>query len=101
MTQKRKQYKAEFKFQMALEAAKGLKTINQLASEHELHPNQLSQWKRQLLEEGPAIFSKSSSQPQRETAKVEADLYEQIGRLKMELEWLKKKCPAQLRPNGC
>jgi transposase-like protein len=101
LTKKRKQYKAEFKFQMALEAIKGLKTINQLASEHELHPNQLSQWKRQLLEEGPAIFSKSSSQPRRETAKVEADLYEQIGRLKMELEWLKKKCPAQLRPNGC
>lgn len=90
MTKKRKQYKAEFKFQMALEAAKGLKTINQLASEHELHPNQLSQWKRQLLEEGAAIFSQSSNQAQRETAKVEADLYEQIGRLKMELEWLKK-----------
>ena len=90
MTKKCKQYKAEFKFQMALEAAKGLKTINQLASEHELHPNQLSQWKRQLLEEGAAIFSKSSIQPQRAAAKVEADLYEQIGRLKMELEWLKK-----------
>jgi transposase-like protein len=75
---------------MALEAAKGLKTINQLASEHDLHPNQLSQWKRQLLAEGAAIFSQNSAQPQRETAKVEAELYEQIGRLKMDLEWLKK-----------
>ncbi len=75
---------------MALEAAKGLKTINQLASEHELHPNQLSQWKRQLLEEGATIFDKRLVQPERETAKVEAELYEQIGRLKMELEWLKK-----------
>lgn len=90
MTKKRKQYKAEFKFQLALEAVKGLKTINQLASEHELHPNQLSQWKRQLLEEGAAIFSKSSVQSQQEVAKVEAELYEQIGRLKMDLEWLKK-----------
>jgi transposase-like protein len=90
LTKKRKQYKPEYKFQMALEAAKGLKTINQLASEHELHPNQLSQWKRQLLAEGAAIFSQNSSQPQREAAKVEAELYEQIGRLKMELEWLKK-----------
>jgi len=90
LTKKRKQYKAEFKFQMALEAAKGLKTINQLASEHDLHPNQLSQWKRQLLAEGAAIFSQNSIQPQREAAKVEAELYEQIGRLKMELEWLKK-----------
>jgi putative transposase len=56
MTQKRKQYKAEFKFQLALEAAKGLKTINQLAGEHELHPNQVSQWKRPLLEEGSTLF---------------------------------------------
>jgi putative transposase len=75
---------------MALEAAKGLKTINQLASEHELHPNQLSQWKRQLLEEGGVIFSKGSSQPQRAAVQVEAELFEQIGRLKMEVEWLKK-----------
>lgn len=93
MTKKRKQYKAEFKFQMALEAAKGLKTINQLASEHDLHPNQLSQWKRHLLEEGGVIFSKGSSQPQQAAAKVEAELYEQIGRLKMEVEWLKKTVP--------
>ena len=90
MTKKRKQYKVEFKFQVALEAAKGLKTINQLASEHELHPNQVSQWKRQLLEEGPTIFGNGSIQQQREAAQVEAELYEQIGRLKMELEWLKK-----------
>jgi len=52
LTKKRKQYKAEFKFQIALGAVKGLKRINQLASEHEFHPNQVSQWKRQLLEEG-------------------------------------------------
>jgi len=90
MTQKRKQYKAEFKFQLALEAAKGLKTINQLAGEHELHPNQVSQWKRQLLEEGSTLFGRGSVAAQPETAKVEAELYEQIGRLKMELEWLKK-----------
>jgi len=90
LTKKRKQYKAEFKFQMALEAAKGLKTINQLAGEHDLHPNQVSQWKRQLLEEGPTIFGNGSVQQQREAAQVEAELYEQIGRLKMELEWLKK-----------
>ena len=90
MTKKRKQYKAEFKFQIALEAVKGLKTINQLASEHELHPNQVSQWKRQLLEEGPTIFGNGSVQQQRQAAQVEAELYEQIGRLKMEMEWLKK-----------
>ncbi|GAB4420643.1 MAG: transposase [Anaerolineae bacterium] len=90
MTKKRKQYNAQFKFKVALEAVKGLKTINQLASEHELHPNQISQWKRQLLEEGATIFGNGSVQQQREAAKTEAELYEQIGRLKMEVEWLKK-----------
>lgn len=90
MTKKRKQYSAEFKFKVALEAAKGLKTINQLASEYELHPNQVSQWKRQLFEEGTTLFSNGSAPQQREAAKVEAELYEQIGRLKMEVEWLKK-----------
>jgi putative transposase len=76
---------------VALEAAKGLKTVNQLASEHELHPNQVSQWKRQLLEEGATLFDNGSSQrQQREVAKLETELYEQIGRLKMEVEWLKK-----------
>ena len=90
MAQKRKQYKAEFKFKVALEAAKGLKTINQLASEYELHPNQVSQWKKQLLEEGTTLFGNGSVKQQLEAVKVETELYEQIGRLKMEMEWLKK-----------
>jgi transposase-like protein len=90
MSGKRKQYNAQFKFEAALEATRGLKTINQLASERGLHPNQVSQWKRQLLEEGASIFSNGSTHHQREAAKLEADLYEQIGRLKMELDWLKK-----------
>ena len=90
MTGKRKRYTAQYKFETALEASKGLKTINQLASERGLHPNQVSQWKRQLLEEGTAIFGNSSAHQQRETARIEAELYEQIGRLKMELDWLKK-----------
>jgi len=91
LTKKRKQYKAEFKFQVALEAIKGLKTVNQVASEHELHPNQVSQWKRQLLAQGAIIFDNGAvQQQQREVAQTEAQLYEQIGRLKMEVEWLKK-----------
>lgn len=91
MTKKRKRYSAQFKFQVALEAIKGLKTVNQLASEHQLHPNQVSQWKRQLLEEGATIFDNGTAQQQqRDMAQTEAELYEQIGRLKMEVEWLKK-----------
>ena len=91
MTKKRKRYSAQFKFQVALEAVKGLKTVNQLASEHELHPNQISQWKRQLLEDGTNVFARNGSQDQQEQAAIQSELYEQIGRLKMELEWLKKK----------
>lgn len=91
MSKKRKMHSAEFKFKIALEGAKGVKTISQIASEHSLHPNQISNWKKQLLTEGKAIFRKRNSREEQERAAREAELYEQIGRLKMELEWLKKK----------
>ena len=58
MSKKRMRYSAQFKFQLALGAAKGLKTIQEWASEHSVHPNQVSQWKRQLLEAGSAIFNR-------------------------------------------
>jgi putative transposase len=91
MTKKRRRYSAEYKFKVALEAAKGLRTLNELAGEHGVHPNQISQWKGQLLESGPTLFSTQSARKQREQEALQAQLYEQIGRLKMELEWLKKK----------
>lgn len=91
MAEKRKRYAADFKFRVALEAAKGQKTLNELASEHGVHPNQISIWKRQLLEDGPGIFSQTSGLKQREQEAEQAELFEQIGRLKMELEWVKKK----------
>ncbi len=91
MTKKRRRHSARFKFQVALEAAKETKTINQIASEHELHPNQVSQWKKQMLEEGMSVFSSTTALQQREQGARETELFEQIGRLTMELEWLKKK----------
>ena len=91
MTKKRTQYSMQFKFQVALEAAKGTQTINQIATTRQLHPNQVSQWKRQLLEDGPALFQRTNGRQKQQQAEQEAELYEQIGRLKMELEWLKKK----------
>jgi len=90
-TKRRKRYGAQFKFQVALDAAKGTETINELATKHSLHPNQISQWKRQLLEEGPSVFSTSTAREQRQQEASQTELFEQIGRLKMELEWLKKK----------
>ena len=97
MGQKRKQYSAAFKFRIAgeetasrLEGAKKVKTISQIASDNNLHPNQVSNWKKQLLTEGTALFEKKNRGRQKEQETQEAALYEQIGRLKMENEWLKK-----------
>ncbi len=91
MKKPRNHYSAAFKFQGALAAARDDQTINELASAHGVHPNQVSQWKRQLLEEGATVFDRRAGRRQREQDAREEDLYEQIGRLKMELEWLKKK----------
>jgi putative transposase len=91
MTTKRRQYSAEFKFKVALEAAKGRKTLAELASEAQIHPNQISDWKRQLLEQGANLFRRNTTGQHREHETLQAELYEQIGRLKMELEWVKKK----------
>ena len=91
MSKKRRRFSSEFKFRVALEAAKGQQTIGELASKHNVHPNQISQWKRQLLEAGADVFSRNGAKEQAGQAVVQAELYEQIGRLKMELEWLKKK----------
>lgn len=95
MTQKRRQYNGQFKFKVALEAAKEQKTVNQLASEYGLHPNQVGLWKKQLLAEGTAVFNGQNGRPERAQAAKEAELYEQIGRLKMELAWLEKKAVGQ------
>lgn len=91
MSKTRRRHSAEFKFQVALEAAKGLKTVNELSSQFSVHPNQISQWKRELLEGGVSLFSSKKAHQQREQEALQAELYEQIGRLQMELEWLKKK----------
>ena len=91
VSRKRRQHDAQFKLRVALEAARGLKTISQIAGEYNLHPNLVSSWKKQLLEEGTSVFSSTTARQQHDQEAREAALYEQIGRLKMELEWLKKK----------
>lgn len=88
----RRKFSGEFKAKVALEAIKAHETINQIATRHEVHPHQVTQWKQQLLQQAPAAFEQSAA-PSRSEG-VEEELYAQIGRLKMQLEWLKKK----LRP---
>jgi transposase-like protein len=92
MSTKRKQYSAKFKFKVALEAVKEQKTISQIASQHNLHPTQIRNWKKRLISEGGSLFEqKTTAQQEAQHQAQEVALYEQIGRLKMELEWLKKK----------
>jgi transposase-like protein len=92
MSVKRTARSAKFKFQVALDAAKEHQTLSQLASQYELNPGQISQWKRQLLDDGPRLFETApTGRDEKAAATREADLYEQIGRLKMELAWLEKK----------
>jgi transposase-like protein len=88
---KRRQFSAKFKFQIGLEALKGMQTINEIASQYEVHPTQVKQWKKQLQDEGAEVFSEKASKQRQVQTEVEANLYEQIGRLKVEVEWLKKK----------
>lgn len=91
MSQKRRNHSAQEKFKIALEAAKGEKTISQIASRYNVHPTQVRKWKKQLLKSGPTVFGTNQARQAKEQSAKEAELYEQIGRLKMELEWLKKK----------
>lgn len=91
MSKKRRRFSAEFKFRVALEAAKGHHTTSELASKHNVHPTQIGQWKRQLLENGADVFTQNGTTVQAEQEAAQSELYEQIGRLKMEIEWLKKK----------
>ncbi len=91
MTKKRKKYSSQFKFKVALEAVKGQRTINEIASSNNIHSNQVSIWKKRLLVEGPTVFGQQTAKKLEEQTAREAELFEQIGRLKMELEWLKKK----------
>ena len=91
MGTKRKRYSAEFKAKVALEAVKGLKTRNQIASEFGVHPVQISQWKKELLDGVGSVFNGKNIKEHKKSEEEKSRLYEKIGRLEMELDWLKKK----------
>jgi len=80
-----------FKAKVALEAVRGEKTIAQISSEYGVHVNQISQWKKKLLQELPELFSEKRRSKDINKEELEAELYRQIGQLKVELEWVKKK----------
>jgi len=91
MSRKRKQHSGEWKARVALAAVKGDRTTSELAAKFEVHPTQVTQWKRQLLEGAAEIFSRDRPAESEEQEALVTELYEQIGRLQMELGWVKKK----------
>lgn len=91
MSQQRKIYSADFKAKVALAAIKGQQTINEIASTYSVHPNQVTQWKKQALAAIPDSFSAHRARAARSDEELKAQLYQQIGQLKVELDWLKKK----------
>jgi transposase-like protein len=88
---KRQRHTAAFKAQVAMAALKGDKTVNELASQHGVHPTLIHTWKKQLVGSAEDIFSQGSKPAAADHEALQAQLYEQIGRLKMELDWVKKK----------
>jgi putative transposase len=92
MAKKRRKHSDEFKARVALEAIRGVKTLSELSSTYGVHHTVIAQWKRQLLDGAPGIFSRANGGVSgRSEEEIAAPLYEEIGRLKMELDWLKKK----------
>ena len=88
----RRTHSPEFKAKVAMEAMSGRKTLQQIAADHAVHPIQVSQWKKQLLAGDSELFSPGKKSKEKDDSQAkESELFQQIGRLQMELEWLKKK----------
>lgn len=91
MTTKRKKYTAQEKAKIALEALSGRYTVNELTSKYGVHSTQINSWKKRLKAEVANIFSGKQDREKIDSQTLTDELYREIGRLKMELEWLKKK----------
>jgi transposase-like protein len=81
----------EFKFKVALEALRNDKQINEIAAEYSVHPNQVAEWKKQLLEKGASIFASNSENAEKQTQETNETLYKTIGHQQVRIDWLKKK----------
>jgi transposase-like protein len=91
MKHPRKKHSGAFKAKVAVEALKGDRTLNELAGHFEIHPTQVVQWKQRLLAGASDIFTGGVEHDAAQEAELRAQLYQQIGQMKVELDWLKKK----------
>ncbi len=91
MTKKRRRHSDEFKARVALEAVKGVKTLSELSAAYGVHPSVIAQWKRHLVDGSAEVFSRKNGLRGKSEEELTSPLYEEIGRLKMEVNWLKKK----------
>ena len=91
MLRKRRRFSDPFKAKVALEAIKGVSTVAELASRHKVHSSQITQWKKQALDVLPEVFGSRRADESRRQEELTDRLYEEIGRLKVELDWLKKR----------
>jgi len=87
----RKKFSPEFKAKVAIEALKGLQTVSELAAEFDVHPSQINQWKKQLLDNSKDAFSGKKDKDRAALEQEKDRLYRQIGQLSVEVDWLKKK----------
>jgi transposase-like protein len=91
MRRKKRSLPGEFKAKVALAALRGDKTLNEVGAQYDVHNNQVSMWKKQLLEAAKDFFSDRRKHREKQDEELVAELYRQIGQLKVELDWLKKK----------
>ena len=87
----RKSYSSSFKVQVAISAIKEERTVAELSSHYSVHPNQIRTWKKELIGNASQVFEKKKSQKEKDKELLIDELYRQIGQLKVELDWLKKK----------
>lgn len=97
---KRRSFSADLKAKVALEAIKGQRTVSEIAARYQIHPNLVTQWKKALLEHAPEAFADSRAKDRVANEQLKAELYQQIGQLKVELDWLKKIRTRRLRSSG-
>jgi len=92
MKKQRRKHSAEFKVTVALEALKGMNTVSEIAAKYEVHPVQVGNWKKELLERVPEIFERKNAARDKGSERLREQLEKKVGQLTMEVDWLEKKC---------